>query len=485
MKSIKYQLIILTVIASICCNYGAFSQVGIGTMSPDASSALDINSTTGGVLAPRMTTAQRIAIANPANGLLVFDITENAFYFYKATVWTKMDAVVRDNYKLIKSIADLSAELTAGGGSKYLLSTNTLYEINGTISLAYPIELNNAYVVGRDANEDKLVKTGGTMFTGTTGGTIKTLTLIASGGTVFGLIGSTTQNIIFRDSIVANSASVGSISGYGMVFFSVIQYSGNNNGITYTNITDLLLSNTAWALNNSGTYETFTGTFGLIKKQGGYFKIDGANIGIDVSSNPTVNIGIMDETTFSGTSTQYVKKYTTGSYAGFNFTNAWTVNCPGIPVEFDGVATGNIYFNGPITFGFVQTITNNNPLNLAGNGNTNTTTAVNLLRIASSQDNRITYLGNKKRTFQINATLSIRGNLGVGDYYAFFIRKNGSTTLTETNSLMRINSTTDISSNAISGTVELAPNEYIEIWGQRLTGSRYDLYNRIFIEFKY
>ncbi|WP_044397451.1 hypothetical protein [Lacinutrix sp. Hel_I_90] len=471
MKSINHQLIIYTVAAFICCNYGAFSQVGIGTMSPDASSALDINSTIGGILTPRMTTAQRMAISNPANGLLVFDISENAFYFYKATLWTKMDAVVRDNYKLIKSIADLSTELTAGGGAKYLLSSNTLYEINGTISLAHPIELNNAYLVGKDANEDKLVKSGGIMFTGTTGGTIKTLTLIASGGTVFGLTGSTTQNIIFRDSIVANSASVGSVSGFGLVFFSVIQYSGNANGITYTNITDLLLNNAAWSINNSGTYETFTGTFGLIKKQGGYSKIDGANIGIDVSSNPTVNIGVLTQTTFSGTSTQYVKRYTTGSYAGYNFTNAWTVNCPGIPVESDQVSTGNIYFNGPITFGFVQTVTNNNPFNLVGNSNTNTTTAVNLLRVASPQDNRITYLGKKTRTFQINAALSIRGNSGTGDYYAFFIRKNGNTTLTETNSLMRINSNTDISSNSISGTVELAPNEYIEIWGQRLTGS--------------
>lgn len=53
----------------------------------------------------------------------------------------------------------------------------------------------------------------------------------------------------------------------------------------------------------------------------------------------------------------------------------------------------------------------------------------------------------------------------------FSLEKNGTDTLTETNTLMRVNSTTDISSNAISGTVELAPNDYIEIWGQRLIGS--------------
>lgn len=36
---------------------------------------------------------------------------------------------------------------------------------------------------------------------------------------------------------------------------------------------------------------------------------------------------------------------------------------------------------------------------------------------------------------------------------------------------MRVNDALDISSNSISGTVQLAPNDYIEIWGQRLTGS--------------
>ena len=58
-----------------------------------------------------------------------------------------------------------------------------------------------------------------------------------------------------------------------------------------------------------------------------------------------------------------------------------------------------------------------------------------------------------------------------GDFYAFFIRKNGLITLVETNTLMRVNNISDINSISISGTVELNPNDYIEIWGQRLVGS--------------
>ncbi|MBU2939171.1 hypothetical protein KO494_06430 [Lacinutrix sp. C3R15] len=420
-----------------------------------------------------MTSAERTAISSPANGLLVYDITENAFYFFKSGTWTKMESEssVRSNHKIITSAADLSDELAAGGGSKYLLTSNTLYEINGEITLAQSIDLNNAYLIGLDTNEDKLSKSGGTMFVGSTGGSIRNLTLSAPGGTVFNLTGSSAESFVFRDSIVASSASVGTIDGYGLVFLSIVQFSGNTTGVTYSNIANLLLSNMGWFSNNSGTYETFTGNFGIIEKQGGFSELNGTTIGVDVSSSPVVQSGVLTGVSFSGSSTQYVNKYATGSYPGFNFNNAWTVDCPGLPVESDQVATGNIYYDGTITTGFVQSVTNGSPLNLRGNSNSNSTASVNLLRMSSPQDNRLTYLGQKTRTFQINAALSVRGNTSVGNYYAFFIRKKGIETLTETNTLMRVNNTSDISSISISGTVELAPNDYIEIWGQRLNSS--------------
>lgn len=64
--------------------------VGIGTASPVASALLDVSSTTKGILAPRMTSAQRTAIASPANGLLVFDNTTNSFWFYNSAAWTEI-----------------------------------------------------------------------------------------------------------------------------------------------------------------------------------------------------------------------------------------------------------------------------------------------------------------------------------------------------------------------------------------------------------
>lgn len=470
MKNLKLRLTVLTIAIFASCNYSAFSQVGVGTLTPDASAMLDLTSVNKGMLAPRMTSVQRIAISAPANGLLVFDITENAFYFYGSGSWTKMDSKSRNKHKIISSAADLSAELAAGGGSKYLLSSDTLYEINGTVTLAQSIDLNNAYVIGIDTNEDVLTKTGGTMFVGTAGGSIKNVTLIAAGGTVFNMTGTLADSFVFRDSIVKNSTSVGTIDGYGLAFLSIVQFAGNTTGVTYNNVGHLLLSNMGWFSSNLGTYETFTGTFNIIEKQGGFSILDGSAIGIDVSSNPVVGNGILTGASFNGTSTQYIKRYTSGSFLGYNFDSAWTVDCPGVPVESDQVATGNIYYDGTITTGFLQDISSGTAINLVGNGNSNSTTAVNLMRVSSPQDNRITYLGKKTRTFQISASLSVRGATTVGNYYAFFIRKNGTTTLTETNTLMRVNNILDISSNSISGTVELAPNDYIEIWGQRLVG---------------
>jgi|GEM_PF-622008 len=61
--------------------------VAIGTSLPHPSAKLDITSTTAGMLTPRMGTSQRLAINNPAKGLLVFDSTLNSFFYYDGGKW--------------------------------------------------------------------------------------------------------------------------------------------------------------------------------------------------------------------------------------------------------------------------------------------------------------------------------------------------------------------------------------------------------------
>jgi hypothetical protein len=87
MKKINFLIVMLFTVLS-------YAQVGINTNTPDASSALDIESNTGGILIPRMTEAQRDAIALPASGLMIYQTDEvSGFYFYNGAGWTKIDGV--------------------------------------------------------------------------------------------------------------------------------------------------------------------------------------------------------------------------------------------------------------------------------------------------------------------------------------------------------------------------------------------------------
>lgn len=64
------------------------AQVGIGTTNIGTGAALDITDTTKGVLVPRMTNAQKLAIASPATGLLIYQTdATSGFYYYNGTAW--------------------------------------------------------------------------------------------------------------------------------------------------------------------------------------------------------------------------------------------------------------------------------------------------------------------------------------------------------------------------------------------------------------
>jgi len=81
------QIYLLGIVMLLVATGYSQNNVGIGTNTPDASSALEVQSTNKGILVPRMTTAQRLAIASPANSLLVYD-TDNECYFYYITATT-------------------------------------------------------------------------------------------------------------------------------------------------------------------------------------------------------------------------------------------------------------------------------------------------------------------------------------------------------------------------------------------------------------
>jgi len=56
--------------------------IGIGTTTPQPSAAVEISSSTGGLLLPHMTQTEIEAIANPADGLIVYNTNDKRFYFF-------------------------------------------------------------------------------------------------------------------------------------------------------------------------------------------------------------------------------------------------------------------------------------------------------------------------------------------------------------------------------------------------------------------
>ncbi|MFI1770557.1 DUF1566 domain-containing protein [Thalassobellus citreus] len=64
-----------------------YSQIGIGTPTPDASSVLELSSTTQGFLPPRMTYSDMTSIVSPAEGLVVYclDCDPKGLCYYDGT----------------------------------------------------------------------------------------------------------------------------------------------------------------------------------------------------------------------------------------------------------------------------------------------------------------------------------------------------------------------------------------------------------------
>ena len=85
--AIKFNYILFTFLIVTAFNTNA--QVGVGTNSPDTSSMLDVQSTTKGFLAPRMTTTERDAIIDPTIGLQIYNITTKTIDSYNGSTWVE------------------------------------------------------------------------------------------------------------------------------------------------------------------------------------------------------------------------------------------------------------------------------------------------------------------------------------------------------------------------------------------------------------
>ncbi|MDO7876791.1 collagen-like protein [Hymenobacter sp. ASUV-10] len=120
----------------------ALSNVGVGTTAPDASAMLDVSSTTQGLLLPRLTAAQRNAIASPATGLLLYQTDGSAgFYFYDGNVWAALGSAGSPGpagaaglNALVRTTAEAAGTNCATGGTKVESGQDT--NNNGSLDAA-------------------------------------------------------------------------------------------------------------------------------------------------------------------------------------------------------------------------------------------------------------------------------------------------------------------------------------------------------------
>ena len=104
----------ITLIALMLFTTLGYAQVGINTNNPDASSALEIESTTGGILIPRLTETQRDAITSAATGLMIYQTDGTAgFYYYNGSSWegyyskNEVDVLIANLQSATYSIGDV------------------------------------------------------------------------------------------------------------------------------------------------------------------------------------------------------------------------------------------------------------------------------------------------------------------------------------------------------------------------------------------
>ena len=98
--------------------------IACGLFAQDPSAIVEYESTTQGLLIPRMSTSERNAIPVPAQGLLVYDASLSGFYFYNGSSWQPVSSggsggpdTDQQTLFVNGNVLTLSAGASGGGGS--------------------------------------------------------------------------------------------------------------------------------------------------------------------------------------------------------------------------------------------------------------------------------------------------------------------------------------------------------------------------------
>ncbi|MES2592167.1 MAG: hypothetical protein V4608_09800 [Bacteroidota bacterium] len=168
-------------------SFAQTNNIGIGTLTPDPSALVDINAAPAnnkGLLIPRLNATERLAIASPANSLLVFD-TDSSCFFY----WNSLTT----SWKSLCNTGTTGAGImgaTGFTGTGVIGATGTAGSIGTTGKTGFTGAAGNIGITGATGG-GTLGATGVTANTGVTGSTGDVGTTGATGSGVTGSTGAT------------------------------------------------------------------------------------------------------------------------------------------------------------------------------------------------------------------------------------------------------------------------------------------------------
>jgi hypothetical protein len=135
----------LCIILCVFCLTNVFSQseMGINTETMSPSAVFEVVSSDKGVLIPRLSATQRMAIAAPDTGLMVYDSTFQFFYYFDGSSWLQLRAGLISELSDADNDTKIQVEKTAdedkirfdlGGTEKWTMLGNRLESTNTGLS---------------------------------------------------------------------------------------------------------------------------------------------------------------------------------------------------------------------------------------------------------------------------------------------------------------------------------------------------------------
>ena len=304
-NKMKNTLLTTLLLISLTSITSSHAQVGIGvtTVNMAASAQLDVTSTTKGFLPPRMTYAQRNAIATPEAGLIVYctDCGSNGgeAEFYNGAAWVSMFGLQVTLPTLAPTIS-----ITAIGAVSATSGGNIIY----------------------DAGVSVIVR--GVVWSTTTGPTVISNTGITTNGTGIGIYSSSITGLTENTTYYVRS------------------YALNNAGTSYGNevvFTSLPLSVPTISTSNISNIVFAAATCGGEISADGNATVTGRGVCWSTNSNPTIALSTK---TVDGTGIGSFTSSLTG------LTNNTTYYVRSYATNAGGTAYGNeVVFTTPLTIG--------------------------------------------------------------------------------------------------------------------------------------